>query len=81
MLLLSLFCCCCYHYFVVVADIIMLLSLLCCYCLFLVYSKYKKIIKINSKLNFRKLLISLSPENNQALHMVSEPGFKTETWA
>jgi hypothetical protein len=66
-MLLSLFCCCCYHYSVVVADIIMLLSLLCCYCIFLVYSKYKKIIKRNSKLNFKKLLISLSPENNQAL--------------
>jgi hypothetical protein len=55
----------------------LLLSLFCCCCLFLVYSKYKKVIKRNSKLKFRKPLFSLSIENNEALHMVSEQGSNT----
>jgi hypothetical protein len=37
--------CYCYHYSIVVVDIFLFLSLSCCYCLFLVYSKYKKIMK------------------------------------
>jgi hypothetical protein len=53
-------CCCCSSLFI----------LLLLFFLFLVSSKYKKVIKRNPKLKFRKPLFSLSPENNEALHMV-----------
>jgi hypothetical protein len=63
------------YYVVVIIIMLLLLSLFCCYCLFLVYSKYKKVIKINSKLKCRKPLFSLSLKNNEALHMVGWNSF------
>jgi hypothetical protein len=64
-----------------VTDIIILLPLLCCYSLFLIYFRYKKIMKEILNKILENFLISLIPEYKQALHMVSEPGFKTKTCA
>jgi hypothetical protein len=58
--------------FIIILLLLFIIILIFC----LVYSKYKKVIKRNPKLKFRKPLFSLSTENNQALHSEYQTSFK-----
>jgi hypothetical protein len=81
--------CFCYHYFVVFYHYYAIFyhysTVVYHYFVVVVYSWFipgiRKSLKEISKLKFKKPLFSLSPENNQSLHMVSNLSFKIETWA